>query len=270
MVHCAPKASAMSLVWIIAECRTQWTESRRLDKKSASSFDTNMSTPKSLASFGTCSTTLWRMRQWLSMMRFEMVWRRECTRPSTLSTSQIRPACDTMFRRTSWNSSLMRSEMMLKSWRWVTSQPSTLATGPMTCARAARTICAESTTRDWNVGSTWVCSCSLVRGCGSSSKASMMRTASLRTSCSLSFMSVTKGCMRYVFMISGPNAAQSWSKFFATISLTRQDRSTTASFTTCTVCCLFSSALNIRAITVVVWTHATRMVSCVSSWESCL
>ena len=29
-------------------------------------------------------------------------------RPSTLKTSQMRPACDTMFSRTSWNSSFKR------------------------------------------------------------------------------------------------------------------------------------------------------------------
>mmetsp|Transcript_47640 Transcript_47640/g.136024 ORF Transcript_47640/g.136024 Transcript_47640/m.136024 type:complete len:225 (-) Transcript_47640:673-1347(-) len=224
-----------------------------------------MSTPKSLANLGTCSTTLWRMRQWLSMIRFEIMCSRECTKPSTPRTSQMSPAWETMFRRTSWNSSFMRSVMRLSSVRCVTSRPSALATGPRTCARAARTGCAESRPSDWNCGRICVCSCSGVSGITSCRQDSMTRTASLRTSCSLSFMSCTKGCISEAAMISGPKASHNWSKCLATVRRTRQDRSSAASLMTETVCCLFSSALNIRAMTRVVWTQATRMVSWVSS-----
>mmetsp|Transcript_23916 Transcript_23916/g.75193 ORF Transcript_23916/g.75193 Transcript_23916/m.75193 type:complete len:206 (-) Transcript_23916:680-1297(-) len=205
------------------------------------------------------------------MMRFWMVCKRECTRPSTLSTSHTSPACETMLSRTSWNSSFMRSEMRLRSCFCVTSRPRALATGPRTCAKAARTGCAESRISDWNCGRMCVCSCSGVRGDDwRFRQASMTRTASLRTSCSLSFMSCTKGCMSDVDMISGPKAAQSWSNCLATVRRTRQERSSAASRMTATVCWRFSSTLNIFAMTSVVCTQATRMVSWVSSWESCL
>mmetsp|Transcript_4617 Transcript_4617/g.13734 ORF Transcript_4617/g.13734 Transcript_4617/m.13734 type:complete len:230 (+) Transcript_4617:513-1202(+) len=228
-----------------------------------------MSTPKSRASLGTCCTTLWRMRQWLSVTRFWIVCIRECTRPSTLRTSQMRPACETMLRRTSWNSSFMRSEMRLSRCLCVTSLPNAFATGPRTCASAALTGCAESRLRDENCGRMCCWSCSLVRGAFSCRHGSITRTASLRTSCSLSFISAMKGCIREVAVISGPYALQSWSKCLATVSRTRQDLSSAASLITVTVCCLFSSALKIRASTSVVCTEATRMVSCVSSCESC-
>mmetsp|Transcript_53066 Transcript_53066/g.106537 ORF Transcript_53066/g.106537 Transcript_53066/m.106537 type:complete len:255 (+) Transcript_53066:586-1350(+) len=254
----------------MAAWRTEWTESRRLEMKSGSSFAWNMSTPKSLASLGTCSTTLWRMRQWLSMTRFWMVCMRECTRPSTLRTSQMRPAWETMLRRTSLNSSFMRSEMRLSNCRCVTSLPKAFATGPKTCARAARTGCAESSAKDANCGRMWVCNCSLVSGTFNCRHGSITRTASLRTSCSLSFRSWMKSCMRWLFMISGPKAAQSWSKCLAKVRRTRQERSSAASLMTETVCCVFSSWLNVCARTSVVCTQVTRMVSCVSSWESCL
>mmetsp|Transcript_75359 Transcript_75359/g.207900 ORF Transcript_75359/g.207900 Transcript_75359/m.207900 type:complete len:230 (-) Transcript_75359:721-1410(-) len=229
-----------------------------------------MSTPKRRASLGICSTTLWRMRQWLSSMRFWMVCKRECTMPSTLSTSQMRPACETMFRRTSWNSSFIKSEMRLRSCRWVTSRPSALATGPSTWASAARTGWPGSMPRELNCGRMCACTCSLVKGSGRFRQASMTRTASFRTSCSLSLMSCTKGCIRDVATMSGPKAAQSWSKCFTTVRRTRQERSSAASLITATVCNRFSSSLNIFAMTTVVCTAATRMVSWVSSWESCL
>mmetsp|Transcript_26358 Transcript_26358/g.87357 ORF Transcript_26358/g.87357 Transcript_26358/m.87357 type:complete len:383 (+) Transcript_26358:750-1898(+) len=254
----------------MAACLTECTESLKLDKKSASSFDWNISTPNRRASLGTCSTTLCLMRQWLSMIKFWMVCNKECTRPSTDSTSQMRPACETMFRRTSWNSSFIKSEIKLSSWRCVTSRPSTLATGPKTWAKAARTGCAESRPRDWNCGRMYCCSCSGDRGVTRRRQGSMTRTASLRTSCSLSFMSWMKDCSRLVAMISGPKAAQSWSKFFATVRRTLQERSSAASLMTESVCCLFSSRLSMFAITSVVCTQATRMVSWVSSWDSCL
>mmetsp|Transcript_16979 Transcript_16979/g.53351 ORF Transcript_16979/g.53351 Transcript_16979/m.53351 type:complete len:205 (-) Transcript_16979:812-1426(-) len=200
-----------------------------------SSFCWNMSTPKSLASLGTCCTTTWRMRQWLSMTRFCMVCMRECTSPSTLRTSQMRPVCDTMFRRTSWNSSFMSSEIRLSRCLCVRSLPRTFATGPSTCARAARTGCAGSAPNDGKWGRMCVCSCSLVSGSSRFRQGSITLRASLRTSCSLSFISSMKGCIREVAMISGPHAAQSWSKCLATVSLTRQDLSCEASRITFTV-----------------------------------
>mmetsp|Transcript_55077 Transcript_55077/g.146933 ORF Transcript_55077/g.146933 Transcript_55077/m.146933 type:complete len:202 (+) Transcript_55077:574-1179(+) len=201
------------------------------------------------------------MRQWLSTMRFWIVSRSDGGVPSTLRTSQSRAACEVMLRRTSWNSSFMRPEMRLRSCRWVTSRPSALATGPSTWASAARTGCAESMPSDWNCGRTCCCSWSLVRGRGSCKHCSTTRTASLRTSCSLSFMSWMSGPMRWAVVISGPSAEINWSKFFATVRRTRHERSSAASSMTEIVCVLFSSGLHFWAITRVAWTHETRIVS---------
>mmetsp|Transcript_83720 Transcript_83720/g.218633 ORF Transcript_83720/g.218633 Transcript_83720/m.218633 type:complete len:202 (-) Transcript_83720:659-1264(-) len=201
------------------------------------------------------------MRQWLSTMRFWIVSRSDGGVPSTLRTSQSRAACEVMLRRTSWNSSFMRPEMRLRSCRWVTSRPSALATGPSTWASAARTGCAESMPSDWNCGRTCCCSWSLVRGRGSCKHCSTTRTASLRTSCSLSFMSCTSGATRSADTTSGPAASHSWSKIFATASRTRHERSSAASWMTETVCCRFSSGLSILEMTSVAWTHETRIVS---------
>jgi len=182
----------------------------------------------------------------------------------------MRPAWETMFRRTSLNSSFMRSEMRFKSCRCVTSLPNAFAIGPSSCARAARTGCAGSIAKDGNCGRMCVVNCAGVKGVLICRHASMTRTASLRTSCSLSFRSWMKGAIKWPSVISGPKAAQNRSKCFAKVKRTRHERSSAASFMTETVYCLFSSSLNVCARTNVVWTQATRMVSCVSSWESCL
>mmetsp|Transcript_72602 Transcript_72602/g.202662 ORF Transcript_72602/g.202662 Transcript_72602/m.202662 type:complete len:215 (-) Transcript_72602:709-1353(-) len=214
------------------------------------------------------------MRQWLSIMRFWMVLSSECTSPSTVRTSQIRPACEAMLRRTSWASSFIRLEMRPRRWKAVPSRPITLATGPSTWDSAARTGTEVPGKSAWSCG-TRCCSSGPVqnsppRGLGSFRHRSMTCTASLRTSCSLSFMSWMSGPMRWAVVISGPSAEINWSKFFATVRRTRHERSSAASSMTEIVCVLFSSGLHFWAITRVAWTHETRIVSWVSSWESCL
>mmetsp|Transcript_70122 Transcript_70122/g.203330 ORF Transcript_70122/g.203330 Transcript_70122/m.203330 type:complete len:273 (+) Transcript_70122:546-1364(+) len=251
IVHCEPKQSAISLRCWVAAWRTECTLSRRLARYRVSSFDLNISTPKRRANFGTCSTTLWRTRQWLSMIRFWIVWRSVCTKPSTDKTSQIMPACETMLRRTSWNSSFMRSDTSVNNCRCVTSRPKNFATGPRTWARAARTGWPASSPKAWNCGRTYCCSCSEVKSLPDT-QGSMTRTASLRTSCSLSRRSWTKACMRLEAVISGPNEAHNLSKFFATVRRTLHDRSSIASSITDNVCCLLSSGSSILAITNVV------------------
>mmetsp|Transcript_20954 Transcript_20954/g.59526 ORF Transcript_20954/g.59526 Transcript_20954/m.59526 type:complete len:206 (-) Transcript_20954:659-1276(-) len=205
------------------------------------------------------------MRQWLSIMRFWMVLSSECTSPSTVRTSQIRPACEAMLRRTSWASSFIRLEMRPRRWKAVPSRPITLATGPSTWDSAARTGTEVPGKSAWSCG-TRCCSSGPVqnsppRGLGSFRHRSMTCTASLRTSCSLSFMSCTSGATRSADTTSGPAASHSWSKIFATASRTRHERSSAASWMTETVCCRFSSGLSILEMTSVAWTHETRIVS---------
>mmetsp|Transcript_110245 Transcript_110245/g.312747 ORF Transcript_110245/g.312747 Transcript_110245/m.312747 type:complete len:230 (-) Transcript_110245:527-1216(-) len=175
-----------------------------------------------------------------------------------------------MLRRTSWDSSFISSEMRLSSCRWVTSRPRVFATGPRIWASAARTGCEGSMASDENSGRTCCWSWSLVNGSGKRRHCSTTRTASFRTSCSVSLISCLRGSIRCAAVISGPKAAHSWLKFVAIVSRTRHERSLAASLMAVTACCEFSSASNILAITRAVWTEDTRIVSCVSSWDSCL
>mmetsp|Transcript_28510 Transcript_28510/g.86069 ORF Transcript_28510/g.86069 Transcript_28510/m.86069 type:complete len:448 (+) Transcript_28510:307-1650(+) len=269
-VHWEPNVSAISFNCWVAEKRTACTESLRLERTRGSSLDWNMSTPNKRASLGTCSTTLWRMRQWLSLPRFWTMGRSAGTKPSIDSTSQIRPALETMAKRTSWNSSFIRSEKRPSSCCCVASRPKTLATGPKTWARAARTGCAESDPSVCNDGRMYVCICSAFSGVDRCKQGSITRTASFRTSCSGSFIISTRCSRKGEATNWGPKAAQSWSKTFATVRRTRQERSLHASLTTPKVYCLFSSGVNMRAKTSVVWTIATRMVSCVASCDNCM
>mmetsp|Transcript_49869 Transcript_49869/g.132458 ORF Transcript_49869/g.132458 Transcript_49869/m.132458 type:complete len:204 (-) Transcript_49869:567-1178(-) len=164
----------------------------------------------------------------------------------------------------------MRSEMRESNCLCVASRPSAKATGPSTWAKAARTDCAESSPRVENWGMMWAWRCSVIKGTCILMHGSITRTASFLTSCSLSFNNCMKGAMRCCAIISGPNAAQKASKFLATVKRTRHERSSAASLMTETVCSLFSSTLNTWAMTSVVCTQATLIVSWVSSVDNCL